>query len=192
MNLRRSVDKTSNNMSAEFSRPIHRGELEESSLSIELVATEGECRLLAERFEQQSISDLRAFLTLAWLDRGRILSISGRFGAEVLQTCIVSLEPLGAVVDEEVNLVFARDVQGLIDIDDLKDAEPLEGETIDLGEIIAGEFSLALDPYPRREDIDLAKIDLGPSVSLLDGEEAEKRLERRNPFDALAQFKSKS
>ena len=192
MNLRRSVDKTSNNTSAEFCRPIHLGEVEEASLSIELVATEDECRLLADRFEQLSISDLRAFLTLAWLDPGRVLSITGSLGAEVLQTCIVSLEPLEAVVDEEVNLVFARDVQGLNDIDDLADAEPLEGETIDLGEIIAGEFSLALDPYPRREDVDLAKIDLGIGVSVFDGEETEKRLERRNPFSALTQFKSKS
>ena len=48
------------------------------------------------------------------------------------------------------------------EVADLEDAEPLVGEIIDLGEIIAEEFSLSLDPYPRREDIDLAEIDFGP------------------------------
>ena len=88
-------------------------------------------------------------------------------------------------------MVFARDAEVSYEVADLEDAEPLVGEIIDLGEIIAGEFSLSLDPYPRREDIDLAEIDFGPSVSLLSEGEAEKRLDGRKPFNVLASLKSK-
>lgn len=192
MNSHRLKGKTLKNMSPEFSRPHDLSEIEDASLSIELIATEDECRLLAQRFGQQSIRDLRACLTLAWLNPGRILSVSGSIGAEVLQTCVVSLEAVRSVVEEDINLVFARDAEELRDIEDRKDAELLEGETIDLGEVVAEEFSLALDPYPRREDIDLAKIDLGPSVTILNGEEAEQLFERQAPFYVLAPLKSKS
>lgn len=191
LNSRRSMGETQKNIPCEFSRPHDLRELEELPHSIELTAADAECKALALRFGQPSIRNLRASLTLAWLIREKILVVSGSFGAEVVQTCVVSLEPIRSIVEEEINLLFARDSEVSRDVADLEDAEPLVGEIIDLGEIIAGEFSLSLDPYPRREDIDPAEIDLGPSVSLLGEEEAEKRLAGRNPFNVLASLKSK-
>ena len=187
----RLVGETLKNMSCEFSRPHDLRELAEAPHSIELIAADAECKSLAIRFGQQSIRNLRASLTLAWLIREKVLVVSGSFGAEVVQTCVVSLEPVRSIVEEEINLVFARDAEVSCDVADLEDAEPLVGEIIDLGEIIAGEFSLSLDPYPRREDIDVAEIDLGPGVSLLSEGEAEKRLDGRKPFNVLASLKSK-
>lgn len=190
-NSRRSVGETLNNMPCEFSRPQDLRELEEAPHRIELLAADAECKSLALRFGQQSIRNLRASLALAWLIREKILIVSGSFGAEVVQTCVVSLEPVRSIVEEEINLVFARDAEVSCDVAGLEDAEPLVGDIIDLGEIIAGEFSLSLDPYPRREDIDPAEIDFGPGVSLLGEEEAEKRLDGLNPFNVLASLKSK-
>ena len=84
-----------------------------------------------------------------WLEAEEVLSISGRFQAEILQTCVISLEPVSAELDEEINLVFARDFEKSADIVDPEDAEPLDGNVIDLGELVAEEFSLALEPYPE-------------------------------------------
>lgn len=178
-------------MRSEFSRPLNLDELEEQSRLIELIASQDECRLLAKRFEQKSIRKLRANLTLAWLDRGVALSVFGNFRAEVVQTCVVSLDPVKSVVNEKVNLVFARDIEGPCNNAGFEDAEPLEGNTLDFGEIIAGELSLALDPYPRRQDIDPAAINLGTGISFLNEDEVEKLAERRKPFDVLASLKSK-
>ena len=100
-------------------------------------------------------------------------------------------EPVNSIVDEEVDLVFARDTEGICNIADLDDAEPLEGETLDIGEIVAEELSLAMDPYPRRRDIDLTAIDLGPDVSLVDEDGAENHAEKRKPFDVLAALRPK-
>ena len=67
----------------------------------------------------------------------------------------------------------------------------MEGNTLDFGEIIAGELSLALDPYPRGQDIDPAAINLGTGISFLNEDEVEKLAERRKPFDVLASLKFK-
>lgn len=175
----------------EFSRELDLEELDETPRQLAIEADEEERRLLATRFDQQSIGRLTADLVLVWLEPGEVLSVSGRFEADVVQTCVISLEPVSASLNEEINLVFARDFEKSADIVDPEDAEPLEGEMIDLGELVAEELSLALDPYPRHPDIDPESIDLGPGASLISEEEAEKGAERTNPFEVLAALKPK-
>ena len=138
----------------EFSRPFDLKELEKTPRIIDLNANEEECVLLAHGFDQQSVGSLSANLILVWLEAEEVLSISGRFQAEVIQTCVISLEPISAELDEEINLVFARDNEKSADIVDPEDAEPLKEDVVDLGELVAEEFSLALEPYPRRPDLD--------------------------------------
>ena len=176
----------------EFSRLFDLKELEKTPCIIDLNANEEECALLANRFDQQSVGCLSANLVLVWLEAEEVLSISGRFQAEILQTCVISLEPVSAELDEEINLVFARDFEKSADIVDPEDAEPLDGNVIDLGELVAEEFSLALEPYPRRPDIDRGSIDLGPGASLISEEGAQKGPEGGNPFAVLAALKPKT
>ena len=175
----------------EFSRPFDLEELDGTPRIIDLTANEEECALLAKRFDQQSVGRLSANLVLVWLEAGEVLAVSGRFQAEVLQTCVISLEPVSAELDEKINLVFARDIEKSADIVDPEDAEPFDGDVVDLGELVAEEFSLALDPYPRRPGINLGSIDLGPGASLISEEEAQKGPERANPFEILAALKPK-
>ena len=175
----------------EFSREFELEDLEEAPRQITLDAGEEERAQLAARFDQLSIGRLTADLILVWLEPGKVLSVSGRFEADVVQTCVITLDPVEAALDEEINLVFARDAEESADIVDPEDAEPLECDIIDLGELVAEELSLALDPYPRRPDIDPSSIDLGPGASLISEEEAEKGAEKTNPFEVLAALKPK-
>ena len=101
--------------------------------------------MLAKRFDQQSVGCLSANLVLVWLEAEEVLSISGRFQAEVTQTCVISLEPISAELDEEINLVFARDNEKSADIVDPEDAEPLKEDVVDLGELCL----LYTSPSPR-------------------------------------------
>ena len=147
---------------------------------------------LARRFGLLSIDTFEAHLTLAWLKAGRILSVTGRISAHVKQSCVVTLEPVSATVEENVAIVFARNPAGTGDVVDPEEVEPLEGEILDIGEIVAEELSLALDPYPRHPDVDPSALELGPGARLVSEDEEAKAPKRENPFGILAQLKPKA
>jgi uncharacterized metal-binding protein YceD (DUF177 family) len=65
------------------------------------------------------------------------------------------------------------------------DVEPLRGTQIDLGEMLAEELALALDPYPRAPDADILVSEaLGPNISFGSAEPD-------SPFAALEQLQDK-
>ena len=182
---------TSADTTPEFSVEINLDSLNDEPREIDLKANRDEMAGLARRFGLLSIESFDAHLTLTWLKTGRILSVSGRISAEVTQTCVVTLDPVRATVAEEVEIVFARNAADAGDIIDPDEVEPLEGETLDVGEVVAEELSLALDPYPRHPDIDPAALELGPGASLVDEEAASASPKRDNPFEKLAELKPK-
>ena len=182
---------TTENPTPEFSFQIKLDAISDEPREFTLEAKPEEKTALACRFGVVSIDSLEAQLTATWLKPGRIMSISGRISAGVTQACVVTLEFVPATVNEVIEVVFARnsvDTAGIVNPDEV---EPLDGETLDLGELVAEELSLALDPYPRHPDIDLAAIELGPGASLVTEEEASKAPKRANPFEILAELKPK-
>ena len=93
------------------------------------------------------------------VDTGRTFLVSGRVLADVVQTCVVTQEPVPARVEGEFDRLFSREVpaeaEGEVEIDpEAELPEPLADNRLDLGEILAEELSLALDPYPRSPDAD--------------------------------------
>lgn len=148
-------------------------------------ATPEECAALARRFELQQVDRLEADLTL--LRRGRDVLVTGNMVAEAVQTCVVSLDPLPVTIAAELSQAYDPDVRDAGEFDELLDAddedppEPLRDETIDVGELVAERFGLALDPYPRKEG---AAID--PRYLAGDDDEAPVR---ENPFAALKALK---
>jgi hypothetical protein len=90
--------------------------------------------------------------------RGNGLHVQGEVHATVVQTCVVSLEPVENEVREQVNLVFspprapALDGQNAADVDPATGdpPEPLIGGVADLGSVAAEFLLLGIDPYPRK------------------------------------------
>lgn len=92
------------------------------------------------------------------------LTVEGSFRAEVVQLCVVTLEPVHQVVKETFTQrylpehMIAPDLPEIgereIEIDlDAEDApEPMAGHGVELGEAVAERLALALDPYPRKPD----------------------------------------
>jgi uncharacterized metal-binding protein YceD (DUF177 family) len=88
------------------------------------------------------------------------LHVIGRVSATVGQTCVVTLEPMQNEVVEDINLIFAPPVAPLIVEEDgtevevtaVDAAEPLLGNSVDLGALATEFLILAIDPYPRRTD----------------------------------------
>ena len=170
----------------EFSRPVALEELRGGLVRRDIEANEDERRRLAARFGLQSIGDLTATVSLEARDKGRIVVAKGRFTATVTQTCVVTLEPLPQRLSEDftVRMVAEPDPEdaAIIDVDPTieEEPEPIEGDSVDAGELVAQHLSLALDPYPRAEGAEFEQqgADAGDAVS--DG-----------PFAKLAELKPK-
>ncbi len=167
----------------EFSRQMSWGSITRQEKREELEATPAERVALAERFGILEIGALRASLRLR-LEAGGAVRVRGRMSAEVVQACVVTLEPVPQVVEEPVDLRFVH-ASAERDEEDEPDPEgpdeiPVEGDQLELGEAVAEQLSLALDPYPRAP---------GAVLALDDGATAEPEPRRPNPFASLAGLK---
>ena len=107
---------------------------------------------------------------------GETVLADGALEARVVQSCVVSLEPVEQEVRELFALRFVPAGQERAD-DDPEAADELgyEGGRIDLGEAAAEQLALALDPYPRHPD------------AVLEGGEDEEEI--AHPFARLAELK---
>ena len=76
--------------------------------------------------------------------------------AQVTQLCVVTLEPFEAGIEEQVELRFVPaakiEEEEELPPESLEgpDEIPYENDVIDLGEALAEQLALALDPYPRK------------------------------------------
>lgn len=161
----------------EFSRPYALEKLGagQDHLAIEAGAKEREA--LAQRLGIIAIARLSAELTVTADPLLKLLRIAGKLDAAVTQGCVVTLAP----VDEELSERFAQsysldapqggdeEEEGL----DPEVPEALPEGGLDLGEEVAQQLSLALNPYPR-----------APGAALPDAA----RDAKANPFAGLAQF----
>lgn len=171
----------------EFSRRIEVEKIGVGANPASIKASPAERAALAERFGLREIPLLRAELTLRRLSGGDLIRVSGHFSAEVVQTCVVSLEPFSARIEEEFELLFGgeggdEEAEVLIEVGEEEPPEPIRGGAIDVGEAVAEQLALALDPFPRKPGIAFE----GYTVGAEEGDD-----ERPNPFAKLAELKKR-
>ncbi len=140
--------------SAEFSRPVSADSIGREGAEYEIVADEAECRALARRFDLVSLTGLKAAVRLSPAGRTGRIRLEGRLAVDVVQTCVVSLEPVASHIEESFSRLFVpadeQPAEPEVVIDpEAEDTEPIVGGRIDIGETVAEEVALALDPYPR-------------------------------------------
>ncbi len=139
-----------------FSRIHSVSDVPSAGSTVSLVATPEERAALARAFGLPEIRRLEAALDLKpWGREG--LSVTGEVSAEVVQACVVTLEPFASEVREEVDVRYAADEQGPetggeheadLDAPDL-----LVNGTADLGALVAEYLVLGLDPHPRKPGV---------------------------------------
>lgn len=175
----------------EFSRMINADTIQRGEMVQTIEPTEAERVALARRLELESIGSLTATVRLRRV-RGTMIRVSGTLEADVVQTCVVSLEPVPAHISETFEAVFAPEDLVPDDLDEIDidpDAldedipEPMHNNRIDIGELTAQYLSLGLDPYPHAAGIEFETIDEAEE------EEEEVPEQRPNPFEALRQLK---
>ncbi len=142
----------------ELSRPVTALDLEDDdSLRQAIDADDAECRALARRFAIAAVE--RVYAEVELKRQGRQVVAEARLEAKVEQTCVVSLQPMDVAVDECFTRVFDPDVRPSgefdetidLDLDGEDPPEALVDDKIDLGEMVAEQLGLSLDPYPRLE-----------------------------------------
>ena len=137
--------------------------------SLVVEASAEECRALADRMRIEAVSSL--WCRFALRRRGAVVEASGELRAEVVQACVVSLEPVAQSVEDAFTLRFVpAGTESPDDDPEAPDELPYEGSTIDLGEAAAEQLALALDPYPRHPDAALDSVvdepEAGPLAAL--------------------------
>jgi uncharacterized metal-binding protein YceD (DUF177 family) len=141
---------------------------------------------LAERFGILAVEALTARLRVERLPGGTLVRLTGRFAADVVQSCVVSLDPVSAHLEEDFVLTFATERhedsdEVVVNLDDEDPPEPIEDGIIDLGEAVAEHLALALDPFPR-----------AANATFEGGDAPEQELPAKvTPFAALASLKKK-
>lgn len=95
-------------------------------------------------------------------DRGGTIHVDGRLVAEIVQECVVSLEPVRQTIDEPIDRRFVEGGQvpeppSTVDVAPTDDDPPeiLSGPFLDLGPIVVEHFLLAIDPYPKAPGAEL-------------------------------------
>jgi uncharacterized metal-binding protein YceD (DUF177 family) len=168
-------------MSGILVRTIRAAAIKAAPQVYEVVADAAERAALAADFGLPELVDLRGSFSLVHEQSG-IIAANLHMTARLVQTCIVSLEPFPAKLNEHAALRFVPAAKlpenAALELDpeslDGPDEIPFTGDTIDLGAALAEQLALCLDPYPRK-----------PGVALPDGAGA--RVE--NPFAMLKPLK---
>lgn len=163
----------------EFSRRIDGLRLNAGGESFEIAANAEERAGLARRFDLLALDRLAAKVKLTPL-AGGFYRLAATLDAELAQACTVTLEPVPGRIAESFTLTFGPvEEAGEIILDGASEpVEPLDDGLIDIGEAVAQQLSLALDPFPRAPD---AAIEIETVVT--------DETPRESPFAALARLK---
>jgi uncharacterized metal-binding protein YceD (DUF177 family) len=170
-----------------FRRTVAVAKVGQAGLVRTLAATPSEFAKIADYLGLVGVRTLSAEVGLTrWRDRG--VRAVGKLKADVVQSCIVTLDPLDVHIEATFERRFLpEDAPGVeqaahevfVDPEGEDPAEPL-GRDIDLGEVLVEELSLNLDPYPRKPGAEFQATDEGAQPP------------RKNPFAVLAKLKPKS
>lgn len=160
-------------------------DLPKDGAEYDISATEAECASLAERFNLARLVGLNATLRLERRARGAV-RLSGNVTAQVTQHCVATLDPVDETVDFDLDIVFRPDFEDIPldspEFDGELDLEPLTGDSLDIGEIVAEEMAVSLNPYPRAA----TAPEIGPETpDPVDGDK------RERPFAALGALMEK-
>ena len=162
---------------SEFSRLVTIAQLTTRPFRQRIEATAEERERLSRRFDLISLDRLVAEVELR-RQSPEVILLEAEFAAEVEQCCAVTLEPVRAAVSDRFSLVYGpapEEEQEIALTSDEPAFEPLTGNSIDIGEAVAQELSLALPIFPRDPE---ARIDQPAMAEPLDG-----------PFATLARLR---
>lgn len=146
---------------AAFSYLVKVGHVSANPVRVRLSADERERHALAEIWNIEGVNSLTAELQIARWKRDGV-RIKGNVSGEIVQACIVTLEPVVSTIEQEIDQIFVPEGSKLarivadgvgemvLDPDGPDLPETFVGDTIDAGELVAEFAALGIDPYPKK------------------------------------------
>jgi uncharacterized metal-binding protein YceD (DUF177 family) len=160
----------------EFSRPLKVDRVPAEGCTEEIAADPDELAALAKRFGLPALLSLKARIEAQPVS-GRGMKLNAHIRAGVEQTCVITVDTFHSTIEIETQRIYVPPgSEAASEVDDKVDV--IHGGSIDLGEFVAEELGLSLDPYPRK-----------PGVAFHG--DSEIRTAASSPFGGLAQLKSR-
>jgi uncharacterized metal-binding protein YceD (DUF177 family) len=137
---------------------------------VRVEATADERAALAEAFKLPAIHELVGeYRVVGDLKRA---TVTGTVKGRVAQTCVVTLEPFEATIEEEVDVDYAPATEPVDEEEAaLRTLDPpdeiIDGK-IDLGTLTAEFLALGLDPYPKKPGVEFTPVIEDADVSPFD------------------------
>ncbi len=187
-------EHTNNEYKSEIERILDLDRLGRAGAALDIVASESECTALAKRFGFLGLHGFAARVTVDLQPGGQVV-VEGRLRGRIVQACVLSLDPVSQELDDAFRIVFRKDLaeerdpeSGEAVLNAQADApEPLAGNMLDVGEIVAEQLSLVAEPYPRRPGVKLEDVLPKPKGGLRRGAPGQ----QRHPFAGLAALRDK-
>lgn len=186
-------------VSGEWSHLIDADDVESAPLQLSIHPDEEQKQALVARLGVLGIEALDADLTLK--RNNIIVHVQGQLRAQIVQKCVVSLEPVKTHIEERFEGWFVDPEQAVSIskarrekeakknhaempiVEEHEDPEPIIDGKIDVGELATQYLCLAIDPYPHAQGVEYEHGD--------DTAQAEPSITRKNPFAALKEWKDK-
>jgi uncharacterized metal-binding protein YceD (DUF177 family) len=145
----------------EFSYLVKVGHISANPVQVHVEADERERAGLADLWRVEGVNSLAADLQIArWKKDG--VRIKGHVSGELVQACVVTLEPVISRIDQEIDQIYVPEGSKLarivldgagemvLDPDGPDLPETFVGDTIDAGALVAELAALDIDPYPKK------------------------------------------
>ncbi len=145
--------------------------INENGPKISFKATDAERQALAERFDVPAIYKLEVNGTFGYDD---LITFDGEMRLSLERECVITLKPFTEETTTPVHLLFSENQKDTDNPEE--DILPIHKGKIDLFEVFAEEFGLALNPFPKSVDTYLDYHDIEEDT-------------KENPFSVLKKFK---
>lgn len=173
----------------------------ESIIDLNLSPEEADRVKIANLLGIVEVKSLNAKLKLTRVRGGMVIRIDGTIKADIVQECVVTLEPIESHIEESFQAWYTdpdqaisfnkarqqREMQkqhGEVPIlEESDDPEPIIDGVIDVGDVVTQFLSLSIDPYAHKEGV---RYEVGD-----DEERPETSPIRKNPFEKLKEWKDK-
>lgn len=160
-----------------ISRPFIVDKLDADPIAVTIAVNDEDRAELAKAYDVTDIRVLKADLDIS--RSADLVRVAGTLEADLGRTCVVSLEPLREPINEQFAVVYttvaADEVVGEYEAD-LDAPEPIEGDVLDVGQVVLEQLVLTMSAHPRKEGAQ-------PPEDPKKGQES-------HPFDVLKSLKS--
>ena len=155
-----------------WSETLRLSELKHGAVTRRLEPDDAVRARIARALDLDALPALTAELeAAAWLDGARL---TGRWSAEVVQTCGVTLEPFTSALSGEIAVravpqdspaAGAGDRDVALDLDAEDPPDVLTEDRIDLAGYVVEHLALEVDPYPRKPGVEFEPPPAEPEAS---------------------------